>query len=159
MNNEKVKDQFVGEPLITNLDDAPLGFSRAAPGATNNPDSFWVTVMTTGYSNDFSYKQQFVFPWSGMEGHRVKWRKCDSGNWGTWEEFSINTGTLEGTTAELKNTSMVNFTFFDTDKGFFGYRVNIPRGFADFYTKLDGNTGSSQVFVRKQIDGVYYGDW
>lgn len=157
MNTEKMRDQFSSPPpQISDLDDAPFGLCRADGSASNNPDSFWVTVLTTGAGG---YKQQFIFPWSGMSNHPVRWRKQDNGNWGAWEIFQINEGTFVGTTAELKATSRVNFDFFDTTKWFIGHRVNTSRGYVEFYTKFNGSTGNSEVYVRKYLDSVYYGDW
>lgn len=86
--------------------------------------------------------------------YRSKWSGSAWSDWMTDEFYVATTAQLK---ARIDNDS---FDFWDTTKNFIGRRINIRgRGYVEIYTKFDGNTGSGQVFVRKKLDGVYYGDW
>lgn len=75
-----------GNTYITNADEAPLGFSRISNDGTNNPFTFWCTLLTAGSDDTNGYRQQWAFPWGDAEAtmQAPKYRVKDNGNWGNW---------------------------------------------------------------------------
>ena len=79
-----------GNTYITNADEAPLGFSRISNDGTNNPFTFWCTLLTTGSDDTTSYRQQWAFPWGWGEVKDIYYRVKDNGTWFDWTKISDN---------------------------------------------------------------------
>lgn len=76
---------------VTSADNAPLGLSKINSDGTNNPFSFWSTLLTTGENENSGYKQQWAFPWgAGEVAQTPKYRVKDSGVWSPWSNMKDN---------------------------------------------------------------------
>ena len=76
---------------VTSADNAPLGLSKINSDGTNNPFSFWSTLLTTGENENSEYKQQWAFPWgAGEVAQTPKYRVKDSGVWSPWSNMKDN---------------------------------------------------------------------
>lgn len=67
---------------ISNADDAPIGVSAISDVGTNNPFSFWCTIITT--YGQAAYKQQIAIPWAQGEQSIIARRSMDNGTWNAW---------------------------------------------------------------------------
>ena len=74
------------ETDIKSVDDAPIGICFVSKDAVDNPFTFWSTIFTVGYNND--YKQQLAFPWARNEATMMKFRAKDNGVWTDWKIIS-----------------------------------------------------------------------
>lgn len=83
--------------LITNVNNAPLGFSCIGQNGTNSPfPNFWCTILTMRGNHDNSYTQQIAFPWSWLSSTKIAYRVYDNNSWYNWsylddfyKEFSL----------------------------------------------------------------------
>ena len=73
---------------IKSVDDAPIGICFVSKDAVDNPFTFWSTIFTVGYNND--YKQQLAFPWAKNEAIMMKFRVKDNGGWNDWKTISLS---------------------------------------------------------------------
>ena len=89
----KTLSSWAGNAVL-DLNNAPLGFSRAPGHAENNPFDFWVTSLLLGGYSD-KYKQQYVFPWGNSNSKQMpKYRVYDNGAWCDWQSCAaVNTST------------------------------------------------------------------
>ena len=76
------------ETDIKSVDDAPIGICFVSKDAVGNPFTFWSTIFTVGYNND--YKQQLAFPWARNEATIMKFRVKDNGVWNDWKTISLS---------------------------------------------------------------------
>lgn len=94
LKGEKGSDANItwGNTYVTNADEAPLGFSRISNDGTNNPFTFWCTLLTTGSDDTTGYRQQWAFPWGWGEVKDIYYRVKDNGTWFDWTKVSDNGG-------------------------------------------------------------------
>lgn len=93
----KTLSSWAGNAVL-DLNNAPLGFSRAPGHAENNPFDFWVTSLLLGGYSD-KYKQQYVFPWGNSNSKQMpKYRVYDNGAWCDWQ--SCQTSITNKSTAQ-----------------------------------------------------------
>lgn len=80
--NDAISNLMIG-PAITDADNAPIGVSAIGSGGTNNPFSFWTTLITVRGTNT-DYTQQLGLPWAAGET-RIAYRVKDGGTWRAWK--------------------------------------------------------------------------
>lgn len=86
--NDSLKNMIPNRiSLITNADDAPSGFSQISNVSTNNPFSFWCTLLTIQPQSQ--YKQQIAFAWAQLET-KLAYRVYDSGAWYPWHYINFD---------------------------------------------------------------------
>lgn len=83
--NDSLANYADGE-LITNANNAPLGFSCLNTGTANNPfPNFWCTILTMKGGSNSDYTQQMAFPWAADSSTKIAYRVCDGGSWQSWK--------------------------------------------------------------------------
>lgn len=80
--NDAISNLMIG-PAIADADNAPIGVSAVSSGGTNNPFSFWTTLITVRGTNA-DYTQQLGLPWAAGET-RLAYRVKDGGTWRAWQ--------------------------------------------------------------------------
>lgn len=91
--NDSLANYADGE-LITNVNDAPLGFSCIGSNGTNSPfPAFWCTILTMRGGSNNSYKQQIAFPWANNSSTKIAYRVYDNGTWRSWNYFDTKSAT------------------------------------------------------------------
>ena len=82
--NDSLANYADGE-LITNVNDAPIGFSCIGSNGTNSPfPNFWCTILTMHGSGNTGYMQQIAFPWAADSSTKIAYRVRDAGSWRSW---------------------------------------------------------------------------
>ena len=104
-----------GNTYITNADEAPLGFSRISNDGTNNPFTFWCTLLTTGSDDTTGYRQQWAFPWGWGEVKDIYYRVKDNGTWFDWTKISDN-GSANSPSSTQKSIDWDNISFEERSK-------------------------------------------
>lgn len=82
--NDKI-NKYADGTVITNANNAPLGFSSLNQNSANNPfPNFWCTILTMKGNSDSAYTQQIAFPWAVASSGKIAYRVYDNSRWHRW---------------------------------------------------------------------------
>lgn len=135
----ELKDAYgIGDSvLVTNLNDAPIGFFYSAPGAANSPDAGIIFGETRGSSGSGTKVQ---FATTVVAG--VMYKRTFSGTWSVWSSLIDSASQLGGLTQawqDLTASRLPNVTYTNSTGRpiFVTGTLTVPTATNTFFT-IDG---------------------
>lgn len=162
--NDSLANYADGE-LITNVNDAPLGFSCIGSNGINSPfPAFWCTILTMGGNSNSSYRQQMAFPWANSSSTKIAYRVFDNNSWRSWnyldESYTESSLTLASglswngyqTLQVIGHVAIMHINFWPNSALNSGTKITtLPSGYtytftANFAAPVSGSAGTVCTF-------------